>query len=71
MRFLLNCLFLILVYNDRKVLLPNLQAVDQAQAELHILNVKKLDPCVKLLFTNLITIIINIDATFLYISSMQ
>ena len=34
-------------YNDRKVLLPNVEAVGQTQAELHIIKVEKLHEHVK------------------------
>ena len=41
--------------NDGKLLLPKFKAVSQTQGELHILKVKKLDKCIRPLFTNPVT----------------
>ena len=43
-----------------------LAAVAQPQAELHLLKVKKLDVCIRLLFANLVTIYQSIDCQSCY-----
>ena len=45
--------------NDRKVWLQNFKAVAQLQAELHLLKVEKLDVCIRPLFANPVTIMVN------------
>ena len=39
---------------------PNFQAVDPTEAELHILKVEKLDACIRPLFTNSVTNVIDL-----------
>ena len=48
----LKRIFLSYKYNNRKALLSNFKAVDQMRAELHILDVGKVDVCRSPLFAN-------------------